>query len=237
MADGLLPNKPLGFIRWSTHEGSMLDQDWETSFVANADADDVIARGGSISEIARALGSRRAALDYYSKSCAHAFGPNGVAATCCDCGAEGQTNVLRCTWDGTDHPLYMAPILFFAIVLKIHHFTTRYTWKFITYHAICPPCRNRFLLQRSLAVVMQVTGLTLIGTGAIVAIAWALPALFEIVDIHDPSRVRFWGVIGCLAIAAGAFLLMLRRKIPLPREIAAIRRRPFELMLTIPSKG
>lgn len=196
----------------------------------STDISEMIRNGASLAQLSRKLGSRPAAMDAYVQAQSKTFGANRAISICSECGATADVRRLRCTWTGVHHPLYLAPIALMGVLVGVHYIPGR-AWKLITYHPMCGACVRRFYLTRAFAVALEVIGLLLVAAGGIVTVAWVMPLLFLISGIEDPRQIHMWGVRGVIALVAGIVLLRYRSWLTLPNELAAVRRRPFELKL------
>jgi hypothetical protein len=202
---------------------------------AREDVDREIEAGAPIPVLRRHFASQREALDYYRAYWLRQREGKLSTGECVECGGKNNVRIIGCVWQGTYHPLYLTPAFLMMILLKVHSFTSRYTWTFETLHLLCGQCRSRFYRGRAVAVALQVTGLFLLGVGLLAAFLWlAFPALYEIGNIRDTATIRAYGLGGCAAAIGGAGMLILRRKIPLPRSMSHVKRRPFELSLAVP---
>jgi hypothetical protein len=198
--------------------------------------DELIESGASLSEIGRHFPCRGDALNYYAGAMSRKFAREQVGSKCELCGSS-RSDVMKCTWHGTEYSERLTPLLVIGIILGGGHFFVHgRTWKFVTYHGICTTCRRQFYVRRTIAVVMQCFGLALIGIGGLLLTCWCVPALFEVVEIHETASMRWWGGVGAASCVVGVTFLWLRRLLlPLPPPLETVRRKPFELAIALPS--
>ena len=201
------------------------------------DVDDMIAGGAPISQVAACFPKREDALTYFANFQSQKHTRPGVGNRCEFCSDGPREGLLECHWRAVEQPLYLAPLMLTALLVGAHVAGGARVWRFTTHHAVCRDCVRGFYIRRTIAVVLQIVGLLLACSGALVMLAWTMPILFEIANIRDRQSIRFWGVTGVSGIMAGIGLLLVRLWFPLPAPLARIRRSPFNLEIAIPRRS